>query len=466
MYPSNTLEDEITLIAGHINAIDFYFLDLLSEFDLQEGWCGDGIKSFAHWLNWKCGLGALESREKVRVARALRELPQTREAFRVGEISYSKVRAITRVATADNEAYLLHIARFGTAAHVEKLVRSYRRCRNLNEDRDLADLYRSFGLYQDDDGMYVFRGRLPADEGEVIVQALQHLGDIIWRERQKAAQAVANAPGKSDLQPENVSAETFSGEEEPALPPRQPADFSSTTASALVRLAEHYLATGSNGATTLAGSDRCQLLVHVNLNAANIDTKIEGGVALNTGRGSFLHPELVKKLACDASIRTLLEDDAGQVISIGRKSRIIPRNMAIALKQRDRGCRYPNCHQQHWTDAHHIRHWADGGETSLDNLITLCRFHHTGLHRGDYIIDKQDGEVRFLDRFGHEIQRVIPGLPHDPGEVVSAIQARHAKAGLGITSTTGITRWDGGGMDYGVAIEQLFLLANSPAVYQ
>ena len=121
--------DEITTLAGHLNAANYRFLKLLDEFDRHDGWAGDGIRSLAHWLNFKCGLGELVAREKVRVARALRSLPSIDNAFERGEISYSKVRAMSRVATLENEAELLNIARHGTAAHMERLVRAYRRCR-------------------------------------------------------------------------------------------------------------------------------------------------------------------------------------------------------------------------------------------------------------------------------------------------------------------------------------------------
>ena len=122
-----SLELELTRLAGHINAINYQFIKLLAEFDEHGGWQVDGVKTFAHWLNWKCGIGALAAREKIRVARALHDLPLINESFRTGEISYSKVRAMTRVATTDNESLLLTIAEHGTAQHVEQTVRKYRR---------------------------------------------------------------------------------------------------------------------------------------------------------------------------------------------------------------------------------------------------------------------------------------------------------------------------------------------------
>ena len=96
--------EEITTLAGHLNAANYRFLKLLDEFDRHDGWAGDGIRSLAHWLNFKCGFGELVAREKVRVARARRSLPLIDAAFERGEISYSKVRAMTRVATPENEA--------------------------------------------------------------------------------------------------------------------------------------------------------------------------------------------------------------------------------------------------------------------------------------------------------------------------------------------------------------------------
>ena len=127
------LAAEITTLAGHLNAAQYRFLKLLDEFDRDQGWAGPGVRSLAHWLSWKCGIGELVAREKVRVARALRELPSIDASFERGEISYSKVRAMTRAATPENEAQLLNIARHGTAEHMERLVRVYRRCRKRAE---------------------------------------------------------------------------------------------------------------------------------------------------------------------------------------------------------------------------------------------------------------------------------------------------------------------------------------------
>ena len=116
------IENEITELAAHIHAATFRLLELIREFDEREGWGGPGLMSCAHWLNWKIGLSMGAAREKVRVAHALKDLPKISDSFRQGQISFSKVRAMTRVATPENEEYLMMIARHGTAAHMEQLV--------------------------------------------------------------------------------------------------------------------------------------------------------------------------------------------------------------------------------------------------------------------------------------------------------------------------------------------------------
>ena len=130
---SNELGAEISELCAYVNAASASLLLKIREFDRDELWKLDGAFSCAHWLNWKCGIGMNAAREKVRVANALSDLPKTRERFATGELSYSKVRAMTRIATPDNENYLLTIAHNGTAFHMEALVSKYRRAKSLQD---------------------------------------------------------------------------------------------------------------------------------------------------------------------------------------------------------------------------------------------------------------------------------------------------------------------------------------------
>lgn len=123
---SEKLGNEITELYGYITAATYELLVKIREFDAGELWAGPGLTSCAHWLNWQCGIGMNAAREKVRVARALGGLPKIGKAFRSGQVSYSKVRAMTRVANTRNEDNLLMIAKHGTAHHVETLIRGYR----------------------------------------------------------------------------------------------------------------------------------------------------------------------------------------------------------------------------------------------------------------------------------------------------------------------------------------------------
>ena len=221
------IESELISLAGQMNAVDYLFIKKLGEFDEHDGWHGEGIRSFAHYLNWKIGMGTVIAREKVRVARALPDLPLIDTAFAKGEVSYSKVRAMTRVATPENEAYLMQIAEYGTAAHIELLVRKFEYCERLEEPDPYEDWkrYKSLQWYQDETGMFVFNGRLPPEEGAVIVKALEiHCDKMrqlrLQREQGNEANKGEEVSSEAKTAPEskdevkvdsnNVSAETFS----------------------------------------------------------------------------------------------------------------------------------------------------------------------------------------------------------------------------------------------------------------
>src|SRR5215813_11239121 len=153
------LGDQIAELSVHLEAATARLLELLREFDAREGW-NNGFKSCAHWLSWRIGLDLGASREKVRVARALGTLPLLARALAHGELSYAKVRALTRVATPQTEERLLAVGRAGTADHVERIVRGWRcvdRKTEGAEDRRRHNA-RSLHVYQDGDGMVTVRG--------------------------------------------------------------------------------------------------------------------------------------------------------------------------------------------------------------------------------------------------------------------------------------------------------------------
>src|SRR5881398_1185483 len=155
------LGDEIAEVSAHLEAATARLLDLIREFDARGGW-NTGFRSCAAWLSWRVGLDLGAAREKVRVARALGTLPLLAEALARGELSYAKVRALTRVATPETEERLVAVGRAGTAEHVERIVRGWRRVDRIAEAREAERQHagRALYVYQDEDGMVVIRGRM------------------------------------------------------------------------------------------------------------------------------------------------------------------------------------------------------------------------------------------------------------------------------------------------------------------
>ena len=407
---NDQLADQITTLAGQINAANYRFLTLIAEFERRKAWSGYGLKSCAHWLNWKCGIDMGAAREKVRTALALTTLPKTKTAFQKGELSFSKVRAMTKIATQENESFLLNIAEYGTAQHMEKLVKAHRRVEHtlnaeeLKQDtakqdhkkEDQQKENRSVVCYQDNDGMWIIHAKLPAEEGSLVAKTLKELGDKL---AETENQAEAQSEQKDKTEPKNVSAETFSlnqTEEKLTFPQRR--------ADALIALSEHYLATvhsaSTNSLTALKSAERCQLILHIQAGSLNQSPQHLDG--------QWLPPSTARRMTCDAGLLIVEEDEAGNVLNIGRKSRIIPPAMARALAIRDNGCQFPGCCETRYTEGHHIKHWADGGETKLDNLVTLCRYHHRELHKGSFYLTlkpsinntaaKTDKPTRFAQR--------------------------------------------------------------------
>jgi len=415
------LEVEILTMAGQINAAQYRFIKLLGEFDDNGGWQGDGIKSFAHWLNWKIGMGTVMGREKVRIARSLPDLPLIDEAFSLGKVSYSKVRAMTRVATPENESFLLQIAEYGTASHMEYLVKKYQCCKRLQDpDEDGSwKLQKSMSWYQDETGMYVINARLPPEEGALVIKALE----LIQAENKhnKVEAAEASDPDETISAELKVVSNNVSAESSPEQFSKgmDTEDYSTDRASALTHLAEKYLSSESAENSTSLG-EKYQVFLHINANAANLDWEINQADSCNITHRSiqprFLAPDVARRLACDASVTTVLEDDHGNVLNIGRRSRTVSRALTHALRIRDSGCRFPGCCQKQYTDSHHIKHWAQGGETSMENLVTLCRFHHGLLHKGEYRLARDEsGDLVFTNNRNEVIsQSFYPQFPDTP----------------------------------------------------
>ena len=427
------LEAQITELAGHLNAANYRWLALIAEFDRRQGWSDGATQSCAHWLNWKCGIDLGAAREKVRVAHSLEKLPRISAAIARGELSYSKARALTRVACAQTEEYFLNIALHGTAAHVEKLVRQYRRAKESEELSREAQQQatRKVVYFYDNDGSLVLKGRLPAEIGALVVKALD---------------AAVNDPALREISAETRAKETVGGMAVETLTERP--SWGARRADALGRIAESFL---QHGSEALSSGDRQQIVVHVDAQILQ-----DGGAGrCELEDGPSLAVETARRLACDASIVSVVENEAGEPLNVGRKTRSIPPAIRRALNARDRGCRFPGCSNTRYVDAHHVHHWAQGGETKLSNLALLCRFHHRQVHEGRVVIQHlDDGALRFVRPDGRSFDSVAPEHTRPPSDWHQLPEV-HEQQGIRIDQNTAATRWRGEKMDHGLAIEVL-----------
>jgi len=424
------LGDEIAELSAHLDAATARLLELIREFDAREGW-NTGFRSCAAWLSWRVGLDLGAARERVRVARALGTLPRLAQALARGELSYAKVRALTRVATPETEERLVAVGRAGTADHVERIVRGWRRVDRIAEAREEARRHQSRALhvYQDEDGMVILRGRLAPEVGAVLVQALTAARETLYR------QARAKGAGAS---PADVSAE--------------PPPLAQQQADALALVAETAL---QHGLDPGAPGERYQVVVHVDAPAL-ADPDQPGQSVLDDG--THVSAETSRRLACDASRVVMRHGLDGRVVEVAARTRTIPPALRRALHHRDRGCRFPGCGLR-FGQGHHIRHWAQGGPTTLSNLALLCRRHHRAVHEEGYQLDRQpDGELRFRRPDGRPLPEVPPPL-EVLGDPIKILQAQHDAEGVGLNARTATPGWLGERLDVGWAIDVLHPLA-------
>ncbi|MCP4332024.1 MAG: DUF222 domain-containing protein [Gammaproteobacteria bacterium] len=398
-------------------------LQLVAELDDEEPWGAWGLQSCAHWLNWRCGIGMNAAREKVRVAHALKRLPQISASYATGELSFSKVRAVTRIGDPENERELLDLARYATAAQVEKLVRAYRGVQR-HEERERASAQqaaRELNYYHDEDDSLVIHARLPAEEGAVVLQALNAAID-------------ASKTEENEAEPEDVIAVT-------SKPSNR---FAQRRADALTTLAETTL---RHGPEPLSAAERYQVVVHVAAETLAADEP--GRCELDNGQALAL--DTVRRIACDGSLLRITEDDTGNPLDIGRKTRAVPPAMRRALQARDSGCRFPGCNHRRFVDAHHIRHWAEGGDTSIDNLMLLCRHHHRLVHEGGFGVERTAGNHILFHRPDGRFIEEHPQLPASGS--VEGLPRRNRETGESIDAASWIIPGDT--LDYGMAIEGL-----------
>lgn len=343
--PIEALDERILNLCTRINAATYELLVMIREFDERGGCLKWGLDCTSKWLAWRCDLSMATAREKVRVAQAMKHLPLISAAFATGELSYSKVRSLTRVANVENEADLVAFALRNTASHVAEYCRELRMGTPASADiAERAFARRSLRVRRDADrGVLAMTVELPLEAGELIEKALDKARDDECLE----------------------------------IPDLVDTSWSKRQADAFVTMLKEYLQ-GSESNATKKSSDNYLVNIHVDQSA----------LAGEVGRSS-VPIEAVKRLCCDGHAVVMTETKDGEPLSIGRKSRVVPKGIERAVRARDKNtCRFPGCCNKRFVDIHHIEHWANGGETALDQLMLLCSKHHALVHEGGFRIEK------------------------------------------------------------------------------
>ena len=437
--PTTDPEDEIFLLGERCaraymqaDALHYRAMKLLAEFDRRSGWQDTGFPSTAEWLAWRIGIKAGAARERLRTALALEQLPLTAEAMKNGELSFAKVRALTRVARPDNETTLLEFARAGSAANLERVVRGWKALDRKSEvtAEQIRHRSRRFSAWVDDDGMVVVKGRLDPEVGALFMRAVEAASDALYREEARQGGERANEAehaGIEETRPEQRRADGVGliaeralgagfgvrGEEEPGHPEEDSTPVSGTRA------------------------ERYQVMLHVD--AGTLEEDGDAGRS-ELEDGTRVSAETSRRISCDAGLVKIAHAPDGSVLGAGRRSRTIPPSVRRALEARDRGCRFPGCGLR-FTDAHHVKHWADGGETSLRNVLLLCRRHHRAVHEGGVrvCIDRNQQVVFFTPR-GRALFDVPPvtegpmaGISPEPGAELGRDAGRDAGGDTGGT---------------------------------
>jgi hypothetical protein len=432
------------------DALQYQAMRYLAEFHHRRGWQDTGYGSTAEWLAWRIGIKPGPARERLRTALALEQLPETSEAMKQGDLSFTKVRALTRVATPDNEAVLLEFARAGSASNLERVVRGWKTLDRKSEvtAEQIRHRSRRFSAFVDDDGMVVVTGRLDPEVGALFMRAVEAATDALYREGVRSKEA------RSDTREEHTPADL-----DETKPEQRRAD-------AVGLLAERALAAGfgdgdrrgkgrgkgnenggGSGDAPISGSraERYQVMLHVDPETLKEEgdpgqSELEDGTRVSAATS--------RRVACDAGLVKVAHASDGQVLGASRRNRTVAPSIRRALEARDRGCRFPGCGLR-FTEAHHVKHWADGGETNLRNLVLLCRTHHRAVHEGGVTvcIDRTQQVVFFTPR-GKALSAAPPrsepprSEPPTVGLTSGTLNAGESGNGRPAAHLAGAPRWN------------------------
>ena len=504
---------EVAELSARENAFMYHLLERIRELDVLFNQASNdtGARSTAHWLAWRTGHDLKTARERVRVAQALGQLPRIGDAMRRGQLSYSKVRALTRIARPDTEAKLLEFALHATGAQLDQLAKAWRRVDRMEEaeqDR-MRHEARHLTLRVEKHGGVRVTGLLDPEVGALLKKALELASQKLLERAEPEEDASAEAGGcASDASTGGaqrradavglvaqaaLQAALRVDEREPvhegtSAEERKdgPADFEEAGADA----PEDASAEVSPGSGRLpwrdvARTDRYQVVLHVDLDAlhtgrgsADGDVPLPPlpargpgpgwvpGTAILEGVGR-ISPETARRISCDSGLVAMTHGGGcgscggegvgamGEALNVGRKTRTVPPALRRALEERDRCCRFPGCDLRH-CQSHHVVHWVDGGKTKLENMCLLCPAHHWAVHEGGFSIElERDGTARFRNPRGELIPEA-PGMPPIREGVVDEVREEQSREGIQVDEWTATPLWQGEPFDLHYVVSSLW----------
>ncbi|MFV8753655.1 DUF222 domain-containing protein [Nannocystaceae bacterium ST9] len=400
------LARQIAELACCIDTVKHAWLRQIREFDARNGWADTGCVSMVAWLAWWTGTSNKTASEHVRIARALGELPLLDQAFAAGELTYSKVRALTRTATPATQQTLIDVAKAATASQLDKIVAGLRRVRaHANPEQSGGDPPRRFArVTETPDGMVRIVAQVGPEEALIL----------------RAAMDMAQSPAGDSTPPRAAN------------DPQSPAgDYASDQADALVAVARGYLERKS----TTRGTGFELIMMTTPEQLAHGPEGIGG--FLRDGTPLPLH--VARMLACDATRVDVSVGDSGEILDVGRSRRTIPTAIGRALALRDGACRVPGCGRSRHLQAHHVEAWAEGGETSISNLVLLCPGHHGLVHEGKLHVEVRTGKLEFINAHGVPLAPA-PSHSIDPEAVAAWLDAAEPSGEQSMA-------WDGSRLD-------------------
>ena len=426
---------ELVALSARIDAALQRQLALIREVHERELWFIWGVRTCAQWLAWRLGLSPGAARERLRVALALGGLPKIDAALAAGRVSFSKVRAMTRVATPENEGKLLDCALHATAAQLERICRGMRLVGRQEEaiaqgQPPFQPRERRLDVHGCADGTAKLTVVVHRDEAAQVLGAIDRIraalrdeagrgaaspdrADALVRMATLAVEALAGSstrraePSVSRDPWTNVSAETPSpacseGRSEDH-PLQGPTSVSAETSNPPPP--QHPANPPSAAPRARTGADHALVSFHLQPEALG-----EGFVAV-LDDGSRVPAETFRRVSCDCALTATVEDERGQILDVGRRTRTISPALRRALARRDDGCRFPGCTCRRYLHAHHVEHWAVGGETRLENLLSLCPFHHRLVHEEGFTVELAPGPRGVEPTFRTPAGRIIPDVP-------------------------------------------------------